>query len=558
MRYADRVRESTLSASAAVIALAGAAAGYRSFASALVVGDKNIPVCVVDSAGNWEVGVYTLTDAQTLTRQRIESSSNNGAAVAFVAGPKDVFCTPTAAAMKNGSPTVNVKAFGARGDGRAVTDAATAGRAGAGALVVTSATAGFTQADVGKVFGIFNTVITGNFPIMSGVIASVQSATQFTGTVPNTVAAIASGGALVVASDDSAALQAAYDYATANGGGEVFHPKGIYGVSTPLVAGEGVCIVGEGKQQGRPNRFPAKGTALVGLPTSYTAAPMVHLSGRGGQVRDISIDAANRFDYAVRITDTSCKAVNCAIGRGAVITHLVDAGSSTLTECDVYGAFKGTTIQCTGDALIGPNNYIFGAGDNLPNVYANGPFDDAMIFGNHFYKGGWAVPLNTVRGPNIRWVQFDGVATSGGVIGHNVFDTAAGNHIEIEVFNTGANSAIKALTINANQFYQPQPITDNTYSCIKITAGTNGAFVADIRALNISNNVGKCGEVGMAQNYKSFIEWSVGTNSRITGDVVLGNTIDGCNQVYTGTARTPAVTGTNVATPHASTAFVVA
>lgn len=456
-------------------------------------------------------------------------------------------------------PVVNVKNFGAVGDGRVVSDAVTSGRTGGGSLVVSSATANFTQADVGKCFGI-HTTATGAaaYQIMSGTITSVQSATQFTGSVPNTTPAIASAGSLCIATNDTAALQAAYNFATTNGGGEVIHPKGIYGVTAALTIGANVTLKGQGKQQGRPFNYLDKGTTLVGLPPDYVASAMVILADRGGQIRDINVDAGNRFDNAVRIMLTNCKAYNASIGRGNVITHYVDAGSSTLSECCVYGAMKGTTIQTTGDALIGPNNYIFGAGNNLPNIAAPGVFDDCMIFGNHIYKGGWGINPSLVMGPNIKWSQFAPDASSGGVISGNVFDTAYGNHIEIEVFNTSSASAIKGLTIANNEFYQPQAIPNNTYSAIKITAGTTGAFIADIRALSITGNVGKGSQDG-AVNYKSFIDWSIGTGgSRITGDVIGFNSIDACTTVYSGSAHVPAVTGTNVAISGAGTATVIA
>lgn len=94
MKFADRVKETTSSASASVITLAGAVAGYRTFAGSLSINDVEIPVCVTDASGNWEIGLYTLTDAHTLTRTSIVSSSAGGTSEAmFAAGAKDVFCT---------------------------------------------------------------------------------------------------------------------------------------------------------------------------------------------------------------------------------------------------------------------------------------------------------------------------------------------------------------------------------------------------------------------------------------------------------------------------------
>jgi hypothetical protein len=100
MNYADRIKETTTVTSTATISLAGAATGYRSFSSALTTGTANIPVCIVDSAGNWEIGFYTLTNSSLLTRESVVSSSNNNSAVAFTSGSKDVFCTIPSAAFQ--------------------------------------------------------------------------------------------------------------------------------------------------------------------------------------------------------------------------------------------------------------------------------------------------------------------------------------------------------------------------------------------------------------------------------------------------------------------------
>jgi len=99
MKFADRVKQTTTATSAATIALSGSVASFRTFAAAFAVGDTGIPVCIDDGKGAWENGTYTLTNGATLTRTSIDSSSNNGAAVSFSAGLKEVFCTPTARAM---------------------------------------------------------------------------------------------------------------------------------------------------------------------------------------------------------------------------------------------------------------------------------------------------------------------------------------------------------------------------------------------------------------------------------------------------------------------------
>jgi hypothetical protein len=103
MNYADRVKDTTTATSTATVALnQSAPAGFRAFAAALAVGTTGIPVCVSDTAGNWEISSYTLTSASLLTREAVLASSNAGAAVSFPAGAKDVFCTMPAQTMAAG------------------------------------------------------------------------------------------------------------------------------------------------------------------------------------------------------------------------------------------------------------------------------------------------------------------------------------------------------------------------------------------------------------------------------------------------------------------------
>jgi hypothetical protein len=89
----DRVKETTTTAGTGTVTLAGAAAGFQSFAA---VGNGNQTFyAIVDSAtGAWEVGVGTYTaSGTTLSRTTVVSSSNAGSLVPFGAGSKDVFVT---------------------------------------------------------------------------------------------------------------------------------------------------------------------------------------------------------------------------------------------------------------------------------------------------------------------------------------------------------------------------------------------------------------------------------------------------------------------------------
>jgi len=84
----NRVQETTTTTGTGTITLAGAVAGYQSFA---VVGNANTTYYTITSGNNWEVGIGTYTSSgTTLARTTILSSSAAGAAITL-AGTSTVF-----------------------------------------------------------------------------------------------------------------------------------------------------------------------------------------------------------------------------------------------------------------------------------------------------------------------------------------------------------------------------------------------------------------------------------------------------------------------------------
>jgi hypothetical protein len=107
---ADRVKETTTTAGTGTITLAGASAGFQSFA---VIGNSNTTYyCIAAQTGTeWEVGIGTYTSSgTTLARTTVfsNSSGTQPSALSFSAGPKDVFVTypSTMAAFANGTGAV--------------------------------------------------------------------------------------------------------------------------------------------------------------------------------------------------------------------------------------------------------------------------------------------------------------------------------------------------------------------------------------------------------------------------------------------------------------------
>lgn len=85
---ANRVQETTTTTGTGTVTLAGAVAGFQSFA---IVGDANTTYYTITSGNNWEVGIGTYASSgTTLARTTILSSSNANAAITL-AGTSTVF-----------------------------------------------------------------------------------------------------------------------------------------------------------------------------------------------------------------------------------------------------------------------------------------------------------------------------------------------------------------------------------------------------------------------------------------------------------------------------------
>ena len=104
----DRVKETSTTTGTGDFTLAGAVQDFESFSSGIGATNTTYYSIVNAGKGEWEVGLGTLSNATTLQRTTILSSSNSDAAVSFTSGTKDVFCTqPASKAVyldANGNP----------------------------------------------------------------------------------------------------------------------------------------------------------------------------------------------------------------------------------------------------------------------------------------------------------------------------------------------------------------------------------------------------------------------------------------------------------------------
>ena len=107
----DRVKETSTTTGTGTFSLAGAEIGFESFVSGVGDGNTTYYAIELNAAGEWEVGIGTVTSGSpnTLSRDTIISSSNSDAAVTFSSGTKNVFCTLPA--KKTISPVMDATTF---------------------------------------------------------------------------------------------------------------------------------------------------------------------------------------------------------------------------------------------------------------------------------------------------------------------------------------------------------------------------------------------------------------------------------------------------------------
>jgi hypothetical protein len=103
----DRVKETTTTSGTGAIALDGAVTGFQSFQNG--IGSGNSTYYTIAGGNQWEVGIGSMPNSTTLTRDSIISSSDGNSIVTFLSGQKDVFCTLPA--TRTPSPVMTPQQF---------------------------------------------------------------------------------------------------------------------------------------------------------------------------------------------------------------------------------------------------------------------------------------------------------------------------------------------------------------------------------------------------------------------------------------------------------------
>lgn len=308
---------------------------------------------------------------------------------------------------------------------------------------------------------------------------------------------------------------------------------------TTLVLPYGSSLRGRGRAIARPFGYVARGSVLMscGYDANYALVLTSSSATNASQIQDITIDAHKNHATALQLNGSGGGNLvhNVALMRGTFATLDNSTGSATISACHVMGGYDpGPTIKTGGDSRFA-DCIIAGAGANNANVSASNVTDDFNMSGCHIYKGAWSAntPLSSLPGPNLLIESLSSGATRGGNVVGNTFDTAYGNHIEINISGASA-AAIEALAITANQFYNPvDTVPTNTYSCINVTASATAPATGAIKALSITGNVAKGSPAG--NQFKSFINWNLNAATQAKGVVVAANALDNMQALYTTT-----------------------
>lgn len=235
--------------------------------------------------------------------------------------------------MGTGDWVFNVRAYGAKGDGKVVTDGAIT----SGTATLTCGTSQpFTMADIGKVIMVKGAAASGVTSLVTTIIAFTNANTVTLAT--NAAVTVASGGQVMWATDDTASIQsainAAFAYAVANSGeAVVFLPAcpGYYGVGGGLITGGSTL-----------------GNAQLTIPLQSTALKKINLTIQGPT-------------------------------NGAAVQHWLQTVPQTSGAIVSFGVFSSTSAQ-TASINAGGNPCVIG-GPAQPGGYGISPgiYTNVMI-----------------------------------------------------------------------------------------------------------------------------------------------------------------------------------
>ena len=424
-------------------------------------------------------------------------------------GPKDLISGTGAVwralADKVNDVHLNVKDFGAVGDGKTST-----GSISAGSATLNVPGAGFTSADVGKVVLVVGAGASG--ANLLSTIAAYVSSTQVT--LANAASTTVGSGSVAYGTDDTQALQAAINHhVDVNRGGILFLPAGIYCITSALVAMDSssdsapTIFKGEGWTSRIKNLNVAGDDALrIGSESFYND------DNKGNvywTIRDLSIEGQKNsgnglyLPYArgVRVEDVRIlengkhgiratrawanyyNRVRCH--RNGIFAAMPsdyaqiwlegDANAVVISNCQILGGIAKSTTAPIGIRISGSDSPTITGCDIEGNSYG------VLIDNTDLIKGTNGASL--VQGVN------------NPTIVDNHFET---NYVALELRNKAGGSNVYGVTVQANHFYDEDVIIGTDVSGTNIHGGSvtsnyvkgidtfGGDFLADLPVVDTS------------------------------------------------------------------------
>lgn len=379
--------------------------------------------------------------------------------------------------------TYSLDAYGAKGDGRILTDIATT----AGSTTITSATAGFTSADVGKLLTVVDNTTTYNVTTFASTIATVTDASTVVLSAAPTATLTAASG--VYGSDDTAAIQTAIA-AAAPGGGTVFVPPRAFCTSAQINVPGGVNLAGTSLDYATVQTHPRRGSRIFLCATIATADAAAITLGNdntssvsgntGSRMTNLIVDAQQLADSAVKLLGRRVYVQNAQIWRGrARALHM--AGQNGYVSFSVIG--QSNKGDCVLQSSQADSKVYFcqirQMGINGAGVRISGG-GDFVVQGNHIFAGADGAGISSSAPCND--VVVEGTVRGGQII-DNQLDGCYGDAISIV---PAANGIVSDITINGNQHFIVTGTPQDTFATVLLNTSASGS---NISSVSITGNV---------------------------------------------------------------------
>jgi hypothetical protein len=439
---ANRVQETTTTTGTGTVTLAGAVAGYQSFAA---IGDGNTTYYTLTSGNNWEVGIGTYTaSGTTLARTTVLASSAGGTTKITLSGTSNVFVTYPSDKALYTDASGNAIALGTPASGTVTNLTGTAS-------ININGTVGATTASTGAF-----TTTTATTSVSSGVASTTQGSLVLHNTSANSTTLKSSNSA-----------------------------SAAYTITLPVAAGtNGQVLTTDGT--GVTSWATASGT-----PITSTSANAFAVGRQGNTDPVLNVDAST----ASVVTGLNLKGAAAAGGMALSVTSsganenlTLDAkgsGTITLNGTATGGVTLSNSVTGTGSMALSASPTLTGTVTGASctwsgDVYIGGTSDQGYGPGaQKLQVNSSAVLYGALATPRTFWFGEAGVNTGARTIGSIGYATgvASGSVLDFIVTSGADTAAAAKFNYNVGIGMTPTNILD-------ITQNQNGG--SNVSVLNNS------------------------------------------------------------------------